>query len=207
MLSGLLSKLLSKYPRLEFLYRAPAGKTIKQTFSFDDIYRPASLITIAGFVLSVWGAFKLNTPSGLALVVIGRFLDLVDGPVSRLTQPTRFGAVLDATADKFALLALLIAAFLFQSVPLLVLSYVFAHNILNGVLAVIAQKRGHEPETAISGKLSMFGENAALFAFILASYGYGVFIGLGWGLFIASIPFGIGATTVYALYALRSSHK
>jgi phosphatidylglycerophosphate synthase len=168
MLNGLLSKLLSRYPKLGFLYQAPTNKAVKQTIDWNDITTPASIITLAGLLLSIYGAFQLNTVHGLVLVAIGRGLDLIDGPVSRLTRPTRFGAAFDATSDKIALLAILIACFTYDIQPIWLVAYVAIHNLLNSVLSVVAEKRGNNPEASLDGKLSMFFENIALGLAILS---------------------------------------
>jgi phosphatidylglycerophosphate synthase len=59
-------------------------------------------VTLLGFAVGLGGAaaIALGQPSwGLALVLLSRLLDGLDGAVARLTQPTDRGAFLDITLD------------------------------------------------------------------------------------------------------------
>jgi len=210
MLNGLLSKLLSRYPSLTFLYKPPANKKVVEGITLKTVCTPASAITLLGLILSLIGAFTLNTPYGFVLVVLGRILDLLDGPISRLTTPTRFGAMFDATADKIAIAVILVSTFIYGLAPALALAYIVIHNLLNAVAASVAQLRGNEPEADLNGKLSMFFENIALFAFIFATYAVlptETVSALAWALLILSVPFGLLATEAYIRAALGQRHK
>ena len=66
-----------------------------------DIATVPNLVSIAGLLLTVHGARRLHTPTGIAEVTVGRLLDLVDGYLARaLDQSSQFGAGLDAIFDK-----------------------------------------------------------------------------------------------------------
>jgi len=63
---------------------------------------PADAVTLLGFALGLGGAvaIALGQPLvGLALVLLSRLFDGLDGAVARLTQPTDRGAFLDITLD------------------------------------------------------------------------------------------------------------
>jgi phosphatidylglycerophosphate synthase len=62
----------------------------------------ADAVSVAGFVIGLsggvaiaWQAYTL----GLALLLVSRLADGLDGPLARLTQPTDRGAFLDITLD------------------------------------------------------------------------------------------------------------
>jgi phosphatidylglycerophosphate synthase len=62
----------------------------------------ADAVTLLGFAVGLGGAaaIALGQPrTGLALVLLSRLLDGLDGAVARLTQPTDRGAFLDITLD------------------------------------------------------------------------------------------------------------
>jgi phosphatidylglycerophosphate synthase len=62
----------------------------------------ADAVTFAGFAVGLAAAFAIawHSPiAGLALLLLSRLLDGLDGAVARVTQPTDRGAFLDITLD------------------------------------------------------------------------------------------------------------
>ena len=62
----------------------------------------ANVVTLVGFVIGLVGALAIaaSVPLlGLALLLLSRLADGLDGAVARLTQPTDRGAFLDITLD------------------------------------------------------------------------------------------------------------
>ncbi len=62
----------------------------------------ADAVTLLGFAVGLGGAVAIASGqplTGLALVLLSRLLDGLDGAVARLTQPTDRGAFLDITLD------------------------------------------------------------------------------------------------------------
>ncbi len=62
----------------------------------------ADAITIAGFAIGLAGALAIALQAygtGLALILLSRLCDGLDGAVARLTAPTERGAFLDITLD------------------------------------------------------------------------------------------------------------
>ncbi len=137
--------------------------------SREDLATPANAATAIGLLMTLAGALRLNTVHGIALVGIGRALDLVDGPLARKFGSSRFGAALDGTADKIATFAIIAAAFYFQSVPFWVLVYVLLQNIINMAIVAYAEYRKRNPESSLLGKRGMFFQNSALVLFTVSS--------------------------------------
>lgn len=128
-------------------------------------------VSIAGFILVVAGCIWLDSWAGFALVVVGRLLDMVDGRLARSTHhASRFGAALDATLDKFAGLAIIIAVLLHGMAPAWAMIAIVIQNLLNGIATAWAMRRHPDrrflPSTA--GKYAMAVQNLALAAFVIS---------------------------------------
>lgn len=66
------------------------------------VWAGADALTIAGFAIGLAAALAIalqHFAAGLALLLISRLFDALDGAVARLTQPTDRGAFLDITLD------------------------------------------------------------------------------------------------------------
>ena len=121
----------------------------------------ANAITLAGLVVGLGGAAAIAAQLwtvGLALILINRLLDGLDGAVARASAPSDLGGYLDIVAD-FAFYVAVPVGFGFEdpanSLPALIL---VASFVLTGTsflaFAVIAAKRGRE--TAAHGRKSFF---------------------------------------------------
>ena len=79
-------------------------KSREKTLRFNprtDIPTIPNAMSIAGAVLALRGAKRIDTTAGIAQVAAGRFIDVLDGIVARKTgQTSDFGALLDAGLDK-----------------------------------------------------------------------------------------------------------
>ena len=173
---------------------------------------PANAITIAGLALSVYGAANLNEVSGVLIFGAGRVLDIADGYVARRTHASRFGALLDASADKAAVAAALAGGLYFEAVPVAVLGTIAAANIINASANTYSESKKQEPKTSTAGKYYMFGYNAAFGAFALgaAMEGNSTLGSAGWAIFAATTPLAIKASWDYtkaALAARKSSMR
>lgn len=133
-----------------------------------DILTPANVTTIIGLALSIHGATQLDTAQGVAEVAVGRILDLLDGPIARATHTSRFGAVLDAGADKLAVFTILAAAWHYEVAPNALIGLVAGHNLLNVAVSLYAERQHRDLESSTAGKRSMFLENIAIAGFALA---------------------------------------
>lgn len=163
---------------------------------------PANGVTLVGLLLTVAGCIFLNTWAGLLLVVFGRLLDLVDGPVARATRKTEFSVFFDPTADKLALAAILISITALKLVPLAIVAYILLQNLVVVALSLKANKHRKAIGAIIPGKLNMFFQQSAIVWFIVAQLipnELHIFpLILAWANFIISIPFAILATRGYA---------
>jgi cardiolipin synthase len=163
---------------------------------------PANGITLIGLVLTLAGCFYLNSWLGLSLVVLGRLLDLVDGPVARATRKTEFSVFFDPTADKIALGAILISILLFGLVPWPVILYILLQNLVVVVLSLRANKYKKAVGAVIPGKLNMFFQQSSIVLFVTAHLVSDSLQGtaevIAWISMLTSVPFAVLATRAYA---------
>lgn len=171
-------------------------------YTARDILTPANAITLAGLLVTLAGSFYLDSTLGLVLVLIGRSLDLVDGPVARATKTTKFSVFFDPTADKIALAGIIAAVIYYDMAPLPVVLYIIAQNLVVSILSIIAQKRQVAVGALIPGKLNLFFQTVAIFLFVIAHIFHqnwssiattGAYIAL-----VLSLPLAILATKSYA---------
>ena len=137
-----------------------------------DVFTIPNAITLTGGILAWRGAEELNNPCGLSKAALGRLLDIIDGPVSRLTgQTSDVGAALDATTDKIVMAKILYEMNKKELAPKYVLGTVAILNSINAVATGIANLRSDEKaETrpTKSGKVGLAMETAALVAYAAA---------------------------------------
>ena len=165
-----------------------------------DIITPANAITLAGLLLTIFGSMHLNTLTGLLFVVIGRGLDLVDGPVARMTHTSKFSAILDPVADKLALLSVLIGVVRFNLVPGYITIYVVLYNLLITYLSVKAFQQGTASHALIPGKINLFLQIISIFSFIdsqiFTTYTH-VLTFMAYTTILVSLPFAVAAIKAY----------
>jgi phosphatidylglycerophosphate synthase len=172
----------------------------------SDVLTPANAITLVGLGMSLYGAYNLDTLSGTLIFGAGKSLDMLDGPVARRTHASDFGAAFDATADKIAIGAALVASVIHESAPLPVIGFIAAQNITNTVFTLAAEKRGLQPKTSWEGKRAMFGQGLAIGGFALAHALNNEAVDVAsWGVFAASVPLSLKATWGY-IQRVRQNH-
>lgn len=140
-------------------------------FEKRQILTLANAVTVVGFLLTVFGAFHMDKLWGVLIVGVGRTLDILDGKVARmLHEEGAFGAMLDATADKLGILAIIIAEWYFGIAPVLILVSIILLNLANTYTAYIITHVEHNLtiRPSSSGKHSLFLQNVSLGAFALA---------------------------------------
>ena len=137
-----------------------------------DVFTIPNAITLTGGILAWRGAEELNNPCGLSKAALGRLLDIIDGPVSRLTgQTSDAGAALDAITDKTVMAKILYEMNKKGLAPKRVLGIVALLNSINAAATGIANLRSDEKaETrpTKSGKVGLAMETAALVAYAAA---------------------------------------
>jgi phosphatidylglycerophosphate synthase len=121
----------------------------------------ANTVTLAGMIVGLGAGAVIaqgHFAAGLALVLLGRMLDGLDGAVARATRITDFGGYLDSVAD-FAFYIAVPIGFAFaaaENMPFALL--LIASFTLTGIsflsFAVLAAKRGLE--TSDHGQKSFF---------------------------------------------------
>ncbi len=131
-----------------------------------DLLTPANFITMCGLLVTTYGAIRLDTLVGFIIVIFGKFLDVLDGPVARRTHASDLGAVMDATADKITGLIILTSALYFDLAPLWFILFLFSQHIIVAMLSVYAAIRGIAIKVTQLGKNNMFFHLFTLFLFI-----------------------------------------
>ena len=137
----------------------------------------ADTVTVTGFAIGIGAAVAIafgNTGLGLALIVLNRLADGLDGAIARATAPTARGGFLDIALDfafyasiplAFAVLApaqnalpaaFLLAAFLANGAAF------FAYAITAGTLELTTERQGRKAMYYVSG-LAEGGETIAVF--------------------------------------------
>ena len=183
-----------------------------------DVFTIPNAITLTGGILAWRGAEELNNPCGLSKAALGRLLDIIDGPVSRLTgQTSDAGAALDAITDKTVMAKILYEMNKKGLAPKRVLGIVALLNSINAAATGIANLRSDEKaETrpTKSGKVGLAMETAALVAYAAAELvdkqtdnpkPAKLLRKLGAGAFAASLPFAAHATCTYIKRAINGN--
>ncbi|AXK41727.1 CDP-alcohol phosphatidyltransferase family protein [Erythrobacter aureus] len=153
----------------------------------------ANTLTFAGLALGLGGAAAIafgQFALGLALILVNRLFDGLDGAVARVHGPTALGGYFDIVADFAFYVSIPLAFGLFDPANTQAALVLVASFVLTGVsflaFAVIAAERG--AETTAHGKKSFFystglaegGETIAVFTafallpawFVPIAYGY-----------------------------------
>ena len=180
-----------------------------------DVFTIPNAITLTGGILAWRGAEELNNPCGLSKAALGRLLDIIDGPVSRLTgQTSDIGAALDAITDKIVMAKILHKLHEEEIVPEEFLVSIATSNLANAIATGIANLRSDkkaETRPTKSGKLAMAGETVTLISYIAAHIAEQdknpklakLLRKLGAAAFAASLPFAAHATCTYIKRAIK----
>lgn len=137
-----------------------------------DVVTPSNIMSTVGFVMAVRGASQMDTPKGVAIMGIGRAIDVLDGKVARSTDTASdLGEMVDATLDKTAVAIMCYQAVRKNVVPKSVIGMIAAQNAVNAALSLYDRNQ-HPGDPHIhpskDGKHTMFAQNAALGLFCLA---------------------------------------
>ena len=182
-----------------------------------DVFTIPNAITLTGGILAWRGAEELNNPCGLSKAALGRLLDIIDGPVSRLTgQTSDVGAALDAITDKIVMAKILHEMNKKELAPEKVIDTVAVLNLINALATGIANLRSDkkaETRPTKSGKLAMAGETVTLISYIAAHIAEQdknpklakLLRKLGAAAFAASLPFAAHATCTYIKRAVKGN--
>lgn len=121
----------------------------------------ANSVTLAGLIPALGAALAIahgHYGAGLALIIVNRLLDGLDGAVARASRPTDFGGYLDIVGDFVFYVAVPVGFGLASPENLAAALVLVASFALTGVsflaFATLAAKRGIE--TAAHGRKSFF---------------------------------------------------
>lgn len=123
------------------------------------IVTPANIISAIGLGLVIYGLIIVMNQQfwlGLALLAVGRLLDIVDGAVAEVTQTkSPLGELVDASIDKIGTLLTIVALFMANVADWWVVTALLLPQLL--ILGVIFYKRqkGISVHPTRPGKLSM----------------------------------------------------
>ncbi len=187
----------------------------KPAFTARDIFTVPNAMSATGAYLTWKGAEQLDTPQGLAKVIVGRSIDAVDGTVARkLGQESNFGATVDAGLDKLVTTKLLWELWKSNAAPKAVLGTIATLSAVNAASTahVMLTRPGEPIRPTLSGKVAMAGETVALFAHSAAHTAEHTnhpnaskwLKRLGNAAFIASLPAAVHATGSYLKRAKRT---
>ena len=165
----------------------------------SGIVSPANFITIVGLVFVSCGLYALLTGQlldGLALLVLGRALDIADGTVAELTHTkSPVGELFDASADKLATAATIIVIGISGIVSWWLLLALVLPQIMILLIIIYKKSRGISLHPTRHGKLSMALLWLALAGTILLKLASG-------SLFLAITVYALGlASFLLGLYA------
>lgn len=183
-----------------------------------DIPTIPNAMSIAGAVLALCGAKRIDTTAGIAQVAAGRFIDVLDGIVARKTgQTSDFGALLDAGLDKAVTAIILYEIKSKNLAPTEIIAAITAFNGINAVASAktIVEAGDETVRPEISGKLALALETSSLLAHLLGSRlettGQGqlarVARGIGNLAFAVSLPLAFKSTLSYVKRARQSKRR
>lgn len=151
----------------------------------------ANALTITGALFGLGAALAISEQqfaAGLALIMVNRILDGLDGAVARINGPTAFGGYLDTLADFFFYVSVPVAFGLADQTNLLPAIVLVASFTLSAVsflgFAAIAARSGeqdsaHGPKAFIySTGLMEGGETIAFFVLFCLFPDYFLWLGL-----------------------------
>lgn len=134
----------------------------------EEVLTIPNAITAVGGALTWEGSSNIEEPSGLAKVVIGRSLDVLDGVVARKTgQTSDFGALLDAGTDKVLTSKILIEMWRKNAAPKSYLATLALVHSANAGATLCANLNNESESTrpTKSGKYALAIETVSLAAY------------------------------------------
>lgn len=118
----------------DWKYEATKDLTRWQSIAMTTrgIVTPGNLISFSGLVMAVYGSALLYFGQewiGLAWLLIGRIMDLLDGYVAQATKTkSHLGEIVDTTCDKVSLFIAALAAYGSGLLPALLLAVLVIHH-------------------------------------------------------------------------------
>lgn len=123
------------------------------------VVTPANLISVIGLGLVVYGLWLITDNQiwlGLAVVVVGRLLDLVDGLVAEATKTkSPLGELVDASVDKAATVLSVIALLVIEVASWWIIGVLILPQLLIALVSLVKRRRDVRLQPSLAGKLSM----------------------------------------------------
>lgn len=129
----------------------------------------ANVVTIGSLALVLNGCREIDTVRGVNKIVAGRTGDLLDGYLARLLdQSSDMGALIDTSADKLGMTAIIGAAWHKNAMPKVPLSVIAGKQVMNvGLTALTAHNHPHKGfRPTMTGKYAIAADNAALIGYL-----------------------------------------
>lgn len=145
----------------------------KQAQRSHGLITPGNIVSATGaslvaasliyFLRGAWGW-------GLVFLLIGRLADVADGIVAARTRTkSPLGEAVDATLDKFTLLAALIVFIVTGVVPLLAVLLIALFNAANAAFSLLARVRKQRIHPSHIGKVTAVFQWAAILIYVTAA--------------------------------------
>lgn len=145
----------------------------KQAQRSHGLLTPGNIISLVGALLVASSLVYFLQGSwgwGLILLLVGRLADVADGVVaSRTGTKSPLGEAVDATLDKFALLASLIVFIVTGIVPLLAILLIALFNAANAAFSLLAKVRKKRLHPSQVGKITAVFQWAAILLYVTAA--------------------------------------
>ncbi len=153
----------------------PEDRNVFQTVAAktNGIVTPANAVDAIGAGLVASGLKDIsrnNTAKGVVKVGLGRIADLVDGFIAERTgTKSPLGEGLDVIIDKTETAGALPVLVKADILPKSVAGMIVAQNMANTAFSAVAKQRGAEIHPSREGKITMFGQWAAIGFYGLAA--------------------------------------
>ena len=116
-------------------------------------------IRAAGIPVFLWLVlFVENQNWAVVTLMIAGATDYFDGKLARaLNQESRFGELMDPAVDRLYIIAVLIAMFATEVIPLWVLAPIVLRDVILGVILILLKRKGFGPwKVTYLGKAATF---------------------------------------------------
>lgn len=145
----------------------------KQAQRSHGLLTPGNIVSLVGALLVASSLVYFLRGSwgwGLVLLLAGRLADVADGVVAARTgTKSPFGEAVDATLDKFALLASLIVFIVTGVVPLVAILLIALFNAANALFSLLARARKQRLHPSQIGKITAVFQWLAILLYVSAA--------------------------------------
>lgn len=185
--------------------------------SSGGILTPGNTLTLIGLLLVMWGTYSIfhkHYESGMLALFSGRIADILDGLIAEATKTkSPLGEMIDAVADKIALLIVLPVLAANHLVPVAVIGLLLLYSLTNASFGILSKVKKRMVHPTFEGKLATaacwFGIAAFLFSSTILSHSFqpwhSLTVALAWGLTLFFVVWGYRASSEYAYLLFRKT--